>query len=447
MLDAAIEIGIGAFLAGQEQGDAEVEEALRARGLEPWLVARLILFVPLAIGREMLPDCELHRMFAADGVGRLLTDDPVWVAAARRAKRATRNERMAIGRRSSEVAAVSQFLEQYPERHGELGKLTFSMPTIGVALPEVQPGDGGAPSPTLAFRKFLEGHGRAVYEREGHELMETGPLRFGARVYPRASRWAQVQVDFVVAHPALAVPQLLESFAGFAETWSDALKQTIVKFERSSLHVLIAGLLDRGECADQVEWEPLGDSQGRFEVCMGGQLQTFGSGKAPLLGAFIDELKAALREVPLTRAAHGLRVFLAWDGKALNVVEVLLDNEAWAPGEQLAAARDWSGAGGAEETWGVRWFGLVVPVRKVGEAEAAEKRRLVRGVGGVGREAGAEPQSTVRRDGDEDDADDLVLVDSDDISDAHVELDGGSDSISDSGDDSSSGGWFGSDED
>lgn len=326
------------------------------RGIAPWLAIRLVYFLPLALGRLLLRDCALRDSYVAGEEEHALADDAVWVAAERRARQASRDEVEAIGMRSSEVSAVNQFLRAHPERADTLGELEFSSPTLGQALPPPEPGDGGAPSPALAFRQFLEGHGYEVREVDGG--MCTGALRFGAVVYPWEASRAQLQVDFTIEHPALAVPRLLESFAGFGETWNDALRQTIVKFERNTLHVLIAGLLDRGSCPEQVEWEPLGDAAGGFELCFGGMLQTFGTGKAPLLGPLIDDLKAALAGGALAAAVHGLRVFLAYDGSALSVCEVLLDNEVWEEGVCIAEARDWRTG---EETWGVRWFALVVP--------------------------------------------------------------------------------------
>jgi hypothetical protein len=362
MLDAAVEIGISLFLAAPDQDDPEIEHRLLAGGFPAWLASRLIFFVPLAFGRRILGECQLANAYAFDGQEVPLAEDPVWRAVAARAVQASRDEISALASRSSEVAAVNSFLHSHPERADALGELLFSAPTMTQALPAIEHdphGDGGVPSPALAFRRYLEGHGHAVRE-DGGDLF-AGTLRFAARVFPRpAGTWPQVQVDFFVAHPALAAPYLLESFAGFGESWGDALRQTILKFERGSLHVLIAGLLDRGSCADQVEWEPLGEAP--FELCLGGALQTFGPGKAPRLAGLIDALKGALAAAALAAKTHGLRVFLAHDGTRLTVVEVLLDNELWPPGVQLAEAMDWSAAAGDPEGgWGVRWFAMVVP--------------------------------------------------------------------------------------
>jgi hypothetical protein len=151
-----------------------------------------------------------------------------------------------------------------------------------------------------------------------------------------------------------------------------------------------------------------------------------------------------------------MRVFLAWDGKALNVIEVLLDNEAWAPGEKLAAARDWSGTGGAEETWGVRWFGLVVPVRTSGEAEVAQVRRVRRVRPSVAAEGGGATRTATgtgtgagARRGDEEDDGNELFIDSNVVVDSGFgdHYGSGSGSGSESGSDSDSGSESGSDSD
>jgi hypothetical protein len=225
MLDAAVEIGISLLLAAPDQDDSEIEHRLLAGGFPAWLASRLIFFVPLAFGRRILGECQLANVYAFDGQEVPLAEDPVWRAVAARAVQASRDEISALASRSSEVAAVNSFLHSHPERAAALGELRFSAPTMTQALPAIEHdphGDGGVPSPALAFRRYLEGHGHAVHE-DGGDLF-TGTLRFAARVFPRpAGKWPQVQVDFFVAHPALAAPTLLESFAGFGESWGDAL--------------------------------------------------------------------------------------------------------------------------------------------------------------------------------------------------------------------------------
>lgn len=374
MLDAAIEVGIGAFLFGQERDDGEIEEKLVAEGVERWLAARLILLLPLAFGRVLLEECKLSDRYSMAGETYALADDPVWVAVERRARHASREELSAIATRSSELSAVNQYLTDHPEGADSLGKLSFSHPTFVTPLPPLPGADGdasgGVASPALAFRQFLEAHNHAVTGGDGGGggELRTGELAFGAFVYPREGSPPRVQVDYYVRHPKLAVPRLLESFAGYGDTWSDAIKQTIQKFERGSLHVLIAGLLDSSSCADQVDWEPLGDAAGAYELCLGGQLQVIGPGKPPLLGPFLNELKRTLAssppwptEEPGAAKAHGLRVFVAHDGTQLMGYEVLVDSDTWTAGQTLLEERDWRTG---DESWGVRWFGLIVPQAK-----------------------------------------------------------------------------------
>ncbi len=383
MLDAAVEVGIGAFLFGQERDDGELEEKLVAEGVERWLASRLILLLPLAFGRVLLDGCKLSDRYSVDGETYPLADDPVWVAVERRARQASREELSAIATRSSEVSAVNQYLTDHPEGADSLGELAFSHPTFVTPLPPLPGADGdacgGVASPALAFRQLLEAHHYAVTggergadgahaEPPAHGELRAGALAFGAFVYPRQGTPPRVQVDYYVRHPALAAPRLLESFAGYGDTWSDAIKQTIQKFERGSLHVLIAGLLDPSSCTDQVDWEPLGDAAGAYELCLGGQLQVIGPAEPPLLGPFLDELKRALAASPPwpaeessgAKKAHGLRVFVAHDGTQLMGYEVLVDSETWEAGQALLTQRDWRTG---DESWGVRWFGLVVPAR------------------------------------------------------------------------------------
>ncbi len=48
---------------------------------------------------------------------------------------------------------------------------------------------------------------------------------------------------------------LVESFAGLGATYPRAIENAIRKFERGTLHVLVAMLFDHEACADQVSWE------------------------------------------------------------------------------------------------------------------------------------------------------------------------------------------------
>jgi len=50
----AIELGVIAFLAHSEAGDGAVQDWLEALGVQPWLTARLVTWLPVAFGRRLL---------------------------------------------------------------------------------------------------------------------------------------------------------------------------------------------------------------------------------------------------------------------------------------------------------------------------------------------------------------------------------------------------------
>jgi hypothetical protein len=151
----------------------------------------------------------------------------------------------------------------------------------------------------------------------------------------------------------------VESFAGVGSTWREAVNECIVKFERASLHPIVAGLLDRGACQDQVSWEPFPHRAGHFDLCLGPQMTLYTREAGPPLAPLIDQLLWALREVPLSRAIHSLRLFTSHQDGRLQTNEVLLDGEPWADGEAIVAAAP-PPAVAAREI-GTRVFGLLVP--------------------------------------------------------------------------------------
>jgi hypothetical protein len=154
------------------------------------------------------------------------------------------------------------------------------------------------------------------------------------------------------------VDWLVESFGGGGANWHDAIGQTIQKFERASLHPIIATFLDRSACQDQVTWERYGHPSGPFELCLGSQLHLFSPGPPAEFGPVFDALLGALRGVELSRAVHGLRVFTCHQEGALTTNEVLLDNEPWAAGQAVVANASWDVP---RVMVGTRVFALFVP--------------------------------------------------------------------------------------
>jgi hypothetical protein len=345
MFEAAVEVGIAAFLAQREGPDEDVQAFLEKTGVEPWLAQRLVVYLPIAFGRRLLPGATLSDLIDEGGTTRRLDQDPVYVAAQERVERAIREEVSAISVRSSEVSAANSALRA----GSKIEDMAFSPVALLRPLAPAGDGHGGVPSPRDAFVELLAGHGYPVEE----------PLSVDARVFPRVQeRSVGVQVDFAIAHPSLAVPILLESFAGWGDSWRGAIGQAVEKFEYSSLHPLIAGLLDRAACADQVQWERLEHPGGPFGVVFSGQLVLYAREPVPNLGPLVDSIKKALGAERLSRAVHAVRVYVCWKKSEMVACEVLLDNEEWQEGEELAAAYAWPRTDGV---WGSRLFLVLVP--------------------------------------------------------------------------------------
>jgi hypothetical protein len=345
MLDAAIEAGVATFLAHRGEADGVVRASLEEAGVEAWLAQRLVAFLPIAFGRKLLSGASLSDELDEGGAVRPLAGEPVFAAALERAARAARAEVEAIGMRSAEVSAAGAALEA----GSRLEDLDFSPVALVAPLAPAVEGDGGVPSPLAVFAGLLEAH--------GHPLAP--PLAIDARVVAgTGADGVRARVDFAVAHPALAMPRLVESFATLAATWREAIGLSIHKFELSTFHPIVAALLDRESGGEQVTWETLDHPGGPFEVCLGSQLVLYAPEPVPALGPLIDALKAALRAVPLTRAVHAVRVYVCWKDGERIANEVLLDNRPWVAGSDEVARCDWPRAGGV---WGTRLFFLIVP--------------------------------------------------------------------------------------
>jgi hypothetical protein len=346
--DAAVEVGIAAFCAGAEPpSDGEVWDRLTGAGVEPWLAERLLLFLPMAFTRRLLPDVPFTDEVVAPSGRMSLSAEPVFVAALARAQQAGRDEIERIALRSGEFNAINNALNA----GAQLSELMPGETTLTEDLLPVEPGDGGVPSPRALFQELLRGHHVPLDDR----------TKVDAKlfVHPAPSGVVMVQVDFAVSHPALASSRLVESFAGHGSTWREAISGALHKFERGSLHPLVDGLLRPGAAPDQVERERYEHPSGPFELVLGAQLNLFTDQPVPSAGPVLDRLLEALRSQPLTRKVHGLRLFLAHhDGRLWNN-EVLLDGEPWPGGEAVAAD---SPAPLPQGRVAVRNFGLLVPV-------------------------------------------------------------------------------------
>jgi Family of unknown function (DUF6348) len=349
VFDAAVEAGVAAFMASETApSDAEILARLESQGVAGWLAQRLVFFLPLAFGRRVLPGVQLSGEYDSQGTLRGLDSDPLYAAALERASQANRAEVERIGLRSAEVNAVNNALHA----GSQLEDLVVGPPVAVQPLPPPGDGDGGVPSPKRLLVEALTQHGLTV-----EEGARVGALRFDARAFPhRASAGVIVQVDFLLRHPALAADPLIESLAGWGETWSTAIGQCVSKFAVCSLHPIMAGLLGaRG--GREVTRIPVDHPSGRFELCVGPTITMFAS-TGPEMGPVLTSLLDALPSVPLARAVHGLRIYLQHTDGALNINEVLLDGEPWEQGQVVVAATSFPDLPPMVAT---RLFGLLVP--------------------------------------------------------------------------------------
>jgi hypothetical protein len=255
--------------------------------------------------------------------------------------------------RSAEVNAVNQALNA-----GHLHRMEDAqfVPVVMIApLPPVQAGDGGVPSPRRLLEQLLAGHGFTVTDgRIGTTQVDA---QFVAQPRPDADT-VMAQVDFVVQHPDLASPRLVESFAAAAPTWRQAIGECAGKFGESVLHTLIAGLLDRTACAGQVSWEPYHHRGGDFDLCIGPLLQQFSEAEGPDLSGALDRMLGALEQTALARKIHWLRIFTCHQQHQLTANEVLLDGQPWPAGESIVARLAPPATG---DLISARLFALLIP--------------------------------------------------------------------------------------
>ena len=353
MFDAAADIGVAAFMAGDSAPSDEVVAAeLERAGVEPWLARRLTLFLPIAFGRRLLDGIPVSDTFVDEHGAHRLDDDPVYPWIAARAGQADQAEAERIGLRSPEVSALQQ-----ARRAGiSLQDAGLGPVALPATLPPPSSGDGGVPSAVAAFEGLLAAHGFPVVEGR------VGAMEVAGRVTPLprpAQHLVMGHVAFAVRHPGLATELLVNSFAGAGSTWRGAIDEGTVKFERSVLHPLIAGLVDRAACPEYVSWETWQHHGGAFDVCLGRQLvMVDGEARIPSLDGVLERLRAALDGVPLTRAIHSLRILVSYNQGAVVSHGVVLDGEVWPDGAAATALAPEPGTTGPME---VQRYALLIP--------------------------------------------------------------------------------------
>lgn len=333
----ALAWAIAAYLSNPDADDGDIADLLEHHGVPDALAQRLVVMLPLAFGRRVLHSIvALPDEIRAGGVPLTLSADAVYAAAWARAQDATRAEVDAIGMRSSEVHGVNSALKA--------GSKAEDL-ALATALPALPAGPLADPAwATARLAEFTTAHG--------------SKLAWTARVFPsRLTRTnAQYQLDVVVPTPDGR--RVVESFAGMGATIADAVAESLNKFARGSLHVLLAAL-ENDSHDDQVDWEVWGEPPDQWRACVGPLLRQWSSKTAVDFAAYLDAVKTALLAAPLSRELHWFRTFVAigTDGPLLGR-DALLDNETWPPGDELLVGWPWPRG---EEAYALRHLVALVP--------------------------------------------------------------------------------------
>lgn len=341
MWEYAVEVGVAAFVGLPGAPASTVEARLVELGLTPTLARHLVTWIPEAFALRAFTKLEVVDTYAVAHGGRgSLSEEPVFQAALSRAELASREEVYATAPHGSILAAVNSAAQAGAELSGRVAI------TLLEALPRLEASDRPL-APIDAFRAFLDSHGIT--------RLPDGTTIDAPSFLTITSEDFRLQVDFVVRDPRLAGGTVVESFGGFGPTLPIANANAIEKFERGSVHVLIATLFDRSSCGDHVTWERWPHVDGAMSVCLGAQLLLMGAGGPPLVPV-LDALIQRLRTTPLTSAIHALRVFTYRDPSGTVVDEVLLDGEPWLAGLDVLASELLPRVA---EPWSTRLFALV----------------------------------------------------------------------------------------
>lgn len=340
----AVEIAVVVFLSQKGKEDATIRGNIAALGLAEWLIDALVLWVPIAFGRELLSDVGFSDTYRTEEDGDEefpLAGEPIYLAAVRRSERMNRDEASAIATRSAEVTLISKYLDSEKERGttvelSDVPAPTLRLPTRPLRTPD---GDGAATEPRALFAALLRAHGLEVGVADEEGMHRSGDLRFGAMVYPTGKAPMQAQVDYIIQHPALAAGTIVESNAAVGPTWSDGIELSMKNFAKSSLHALLGNLLAPDLAGDQVSWEDWANVTGHYRVCVGPHLFT---GADPVaIGPLLDALRKAFFKERIPRAVHAVRLYTGrHKGRAVSE-EVLLNGELWEAGRDALEAFPW----------------------------------------------------------------------------------------------------------
>lgn len=376
-LPAAIELAIDAF---QREGieDGEVVEALVGRGVSPALAGRIVAFLPMAFAQTALSG-PTGATFGTTYVRRdedgattehALAEEPVFVEALAAAQRDWGSAaRSAVAGRSAELDAINAALH-----HGSRLEDLELGPTVipSARLPPLDAAERDlvsrahvelvAESSRLRRRlgELLRAHGLVGGPgASGYEVAGVIAVDGAVWSWRTGPGYLIVQIDVRVAAPRLGGRAIVESCGGVGATIEAAVGDAFSKFCRSSLHPLLAALVDESLGHEQVEWETWTGGDRSWRACLGALLRQSTVPAEVGYAELLDALRARWLADPSPIAApHWLRVWFMMGPEGRIGTEVLLDNEPWAPGLAVLDAAPWPITG---QTYVLRHFLVVLP--------------------------------------------------------------------------------------
>jgi hypothetical protein len=188
--------------------------------------------------------------------------------------------------------------------------------------------------------EILSGHNLSVSEYRNMIWINGTDTLLQAWVIPKEHppKKMVIQLDIKVICPSrLGQRILVESYAGWGDTFHDANRNAFGKFLLASLHVILAAFVNRDLGEDHVEWERWSDNRHTWEACLGpfllNEFQKPNAGNLDY-GVLLDKLREAFLP-QASNQTHWLRCFLgSLDGIRIGQ-EVLLDNDTWPNGEAI----------------------------------------------------------------------------------------------------------------
>jgi hypothetical protein len=211
--------------------------------------------------------------------------------------------------------------------------------------------------PVAALDDSLKAHGLLTNRTsqgiaiDGSDLVVTAAI-VRVEKHPNARI---VQLDVPVRSKRLVNGWLIESFSGVGPDESKAIEDAFGKFLRSSIHVLLASLVDAKYGENQVEWESWSVKGKTWRVCMGPLLYRGSNPIHKEYSGLLDRLKHNL--LPgLEAGCHCLRVYCMLNGRDCVGSEALLDNIDWPEGRTIVSEWGWP-----EGMFWVRHFLMLIP--------------------------------------------------------------------------------------